>query len=45
MTFLKESAEWNDSESEAFFEEMKQTTDAFFIENEGYIYRKEPENK
>ncbi|AVM49546.1 hypothetical protein [Capnocytophaga sp. oral taxon 878] len=45
ITFLKESAEWNDSESEAFFEEMKQTTDAFFIENEGYIYRKEPENR
>ena len=45
ITFLKESAEWNDSESEAFFEEMKQTTDAFFIDNEGYIYRKEPENK
>ena len=45
VTFLKESAEWNDSESEAFFEEMKQTTDAFFIENEGYIYRKEPENR
>ena len=45
ITFLKESAEWSDSESEAFFEEMKQTTDAFFIDNEGYIYRKEPENK
>lgn len=42
MSFLKESAEWSDSESEAFFEEMKQTTDAFFIDNEGYIYRKEP---
>ena len=45
ITFLKESEQWNDSESEAFFEEMKQTTDAFFIDNEGYIYRKEPENK
>ena len=45
ITFLKESAEWNDSESEAFFEEMKQTTDAFFIDDEVYIYRKEPENR
>ena len=45
MSFLKESAEWNDSESEAFFEEMKQTTDAFFIDDEVYIYRKEPENR
>ena len=45
ITFLKESAEWNDSESEAFFEEMKQTTDAFFIDDEIYIYRKEPENR
>ena len=45
ITFLKESEQWNDSESEAFFEEMKQTTDAFFIDDEVYIYRKEPENR